>query len=135
MISEQTSYVSAFPLLGAITIAMIGTIFFHRHHPKQIKDRKRAPSYTMGMGTSGGGMYFSGAMRCPKCRSDMELITIDGTEVDRFSSCYGLWFDDGELSSKEATASVSDFFKRLVTPARNWRRRVDTPSFHAARVT
>jgi PAT family beta-lactamase induction signal transducer AmpG len=185
LISEQTSYVNAYLLLGAITIAMIGIIFFHRHHPKQMKDRKRAPSYTVGMGTSGGGMYFSGAMRCPKCRSDMEQITIDGTEVDRCSSCYGLWFDDGELSklrNKEAaavldigniktgkkqnkiehyrcprcagpmnrlvdpeqahiwfeqcdscrglffdageltdltTASVSDFFKRLVTPPRN----------------
>ncbi|MEJ2258838.1 MAG: MFS transporter, partial [Woeseiaceae bacterium] len=107
LISEQTSYVNAYLLLGAITIAMIGIIVFHRHHPKQVKDRKRAPSYTVGMGTSGGGMYFSGAMRCPKCRSDMELITIDGTEVDRCSSCYGLWFDDGELGklrNKEAAA-------------------------------
>ena len=107
VIAEQMSYVEAYMLLGAITIAMIAIIFFHKHRPEHPKDRKRTPSYTVGMGTSGAGMYFSGAMRCPKCRSDMEQITIDGTEVDRCSSCHGLWFDDGELSKlsrKEAVA-------------------------------
>jgi Zn-finger nucleic acid-binding protein/predicted MFS family arabinose efflux permease len=107
VIAEQMSYVDAYLLLGAITIAMIAIIFFHRHRPEQPKGRKRTPSYTVGMGTSGAGMYFSGAMRCPKCRSDMEQITIEGTEVDRCSSCHGLWFDDGELSKlshKEAAA-------------------------------
>ena len=109
MISEQTSYVEAYLLLGAITVAMIAIIFFHRHSPDKTKDRKRAPSYTIGMGTSGGGMYFSGAMRCPKCRSDMQQILIDDTEVDRCSACHGLWFDDGELSklhNKEAAAAL-----------------------------
>ena len=54
-------------------------------------------------------MYFSGAMRCPKCRSDMEQVKIDGTEVDRCSSCHGLWFDAGELKNlrtKEAAAAL-----------------------------
>ena len=109
MLAEQTSYVEAYLLLGAITVAMIAIIFFHRHKPEPSTGRKRAPSYTVGMGTSGGGMYFSGAMRCPKCRSDMEQIMIDGMEVDRCSSCHGLWFDDGELSklsNKEAAAAL-----------------------------
>jgi Zn-finger nucleic acid-binding protein len=55
-------------------------------------------------------MFFSGAMRCPKCRSDMEQIMIDDTEIDRCSTCHGLWFDDGELEkmrNKEA-ASILD---------------------------
>jgi PAT family beta-lactamase induction signal transducer AmpG len=107
VIAEQTSYVEAYLLLGAITVAMIAIIFFHRHDPEKTKGRKRAPSYTVGMGTSGAGMFFSGAMRCPKCRSDMEQIVIDGTEIDRCSSCRGLWFDAGELSrfrNKEAAA-------------------------------
>jgi PAT family beta-lactamase induction signal transducer AmpG len=107
MIAEQTSYVEAYLLLGAITVALIAIIFFHQHRPEAIKGRKRSPSYTVGMGTSGAGMYFSGAMRCPKCRSDMEQIMIDDTEVDRCSSCHGLWFDDGELNklrNKEAAA-------------------------------
>jgi len=107
MIAEQTSYVEAYLLLGAITIAMMVIIFFHRHRPDNATARKRTPRYTVGMGTSGAGMYFSGAMRCPKCRCDMEQIVIDDTEVDRCSSCHGLWFDDGELTklrNKEAAA-------------------------------
>jgi len=109
MIAEQTSYVEAYLLLGAITVAMAAITLFHRHNPDKTKDRKRAPSYTVGMGTGGGGMYFSGAMRCPKCRSDMEQIMIDGTEVDRCSACHGLWFDAGELSrlrNREAAAAL-----------------------------
>ncbi len=109
VLAEQTSYVEAYLLLGAITVAMIAIIFFHRHKPEPSTGRKRTPSYTVGMSNSGGGMYFSGAMRCPKCRSDMEQIVIDGVEVDRCSSCHGLWFDDGELSklgNKKAAAAL-----------------------------
>ena len=111
VIAEQTSYVEAYLLLGSITVAMIGIILFHRHKPEGTTARKHAPSYTVSMGTSGGGgMYFSGAMRCPKCRSDMEQIMIDGTEIDRCSSCHGLWFDDGELAKvhNKETAAVLD---------------------------
>ena len=109
VISEQTSYAQAYLLLGTITVALIAIILFHRHSPDQSKGRKRAPSYTVGMGTSGAGMYFSGAMRCPKCRSDMQQIITDDIEVDRCSTCHGLWFDDGELSklrNKEAAAAL-----------------------------
>ena len=107
LISEQTSYVEAYLLLGGITVVLITIILFHRHNPENTKGRKRAPSYTVGMGTSGAGMYFSGAMRCPKCRTDMEQIMIDDTEIDRCLTCHGLWFDDGELSklrTREAAA-------------------------------
>ncbi|MDH3304567.1 MAG: MFS transporter [Gammaproteobacteria bacterium] len=107
LIAEQTSYVEAYLLLGAVTAAMIGIILFHRHNPERTSARKRAPSYTVGMSTTGAGMYFSGEMRCPKCRSDMQQIMIDGTEVDRCSACHGLWFDAGELSklrNKQAAA-------------------------------
>ena len=109
VIAEQTSYVEAYLLLGSITVAMIAIIFFHRHSPGGTKGRKRAPSYTIGMGTSGAGMYFSGAMRCPKCRADMEQLMIDGTEIDRCSACHGLWFDAGELGklrNKEAAVAL-----------------------------
>ena len=110
LLSEQTSYVEAYLLLGAITVVLIAIIFFHRHGSAAAKRRKHAASYTVSMGTSGGGgLYFSGAMRCPKCRSDMEQVMIDGTEIDRCMSCHGLWFDDGELSkmrTKEAAAAL-----------------------------
>jgi Zn-finger nucleic acid-binding protein len=109
MIAEQTSYVEAYLLLGAITVAMIFITLFHRHRPAEPTGRKRAPSYTVGMGAGGSGMYFSGAMRCPKCRADMEQVMIDNIEVDRCFSCHGLWFDDGELSklrTREAAAAL-----------------------------
>ncbi|NGP51983.1 MFS transporter [Thioalkalivibrio sp. XN8] len=109
MIAEQTSYVEAYLLLGAITVTMIFITLFHRHRPAEQTGRKRAPSYTVGMGAGGSGMYFSGAMRCPKCRADMEQVMIDNTEVDRCFSCHGLWFDAGELSklrTKEAAAAL-----------------------------
>jgi PAT family beta-lactamase induction signal transducer AmpG len=109
LIAEQTSYAEAYLLLGVITVAMIAIILFHRHSSDEANDRKRAPSYTVGMSTSGAGMFFSGAMRCPKCRSDLQQIMIDGTEVDRCSTCHGLWFDDGELSklrNKDAAAAL-----------------------------
>ena len=95
VISEHTSYIEAFLVLGAVTLIMIGIIFLHRHRQEE-RPRRHAPSYTVGMG-SGGGIYFSGAMRCPKCRSDMVQVAIDGTEIDRCSTCHGLWFDAGEL--------------------------------------
>jgi Zn-finger nucleic acid-binding protein len=110
VISEQTSYVDAYLLLGGITVAMIAIIFFHRHEADEAdeaKGRKRKPSYSVGVATSGTGLYFSGAMRCPKCRSDMQQVMIDDIEVDRCSTCHGLWFDDGELgklTNKEAAA-------------------------------
>ena len=108
-IADSTSYVDAYLLLAITCAALIVVIFLHRHRPEQSPGRKRSPSYTLGMGTSEGGMFFSGAMRCPKCRSDMEQIVIDGTEVDRCAGCLGLWFDDGELGklrNKEAAAKL-----------------------------
>ena len=54
-------------------------------------------------------MFWSGAMRCPKCRSDMVQIDVQGTEVDRCSVCSGIWLDAGEidvLRNKQAAAIV-----------------------------
>jgi PAT family beta-lactamase induction signal transducer AmpG len=108
LIAEQTSYVEAYLLLGTITAVMIVVIFLHRHKPEESGGKKRVPSYTVGMG--GGGVYFSGAIRCPKCRSDMVQVVVDGVEIDRCSSCHGLWFDEGELSlmRNKNAASVLD---------------------------
>ena len=35
-------------------------------------------------------------MHCPKCNCEMEKQVVFGTEVDRCTSCFGLWFDSGE---------------------------------------
>jgi len=35
-------------------------------------------------------------MRCPKCYYTMQQVDYEGIEVDRCSSCGGIWFDAGE---------------------------------------
>lgn len=39
-------------------------------------------------------------MKCPKCRTaSLRSLVVDDTEVDRCSTCDGIWFDPGELGS------------------------------------
>jgi PAT family beta-lactamase induction signal transducer AmpG len=97
--AEDTSYYEAYVTLGLLTVILIGALLFHRHRraAKRAKARKSSLAYAVGSGVSGGGMYWSGAMRCPKCRDDMEQLDVGGVEIDRCSSCHGLWFDAGEL--------------------------------------
>ena len=35
-------------------------------------------------------------MQCPKCNAKMEKVVFEGVEVDRCTSCRGIWFDFGE---------------------------------------
>jgi Zn-finger nucleic acid-binding protein len=119
MVSERTSYDEAYILLGVLTLGLLAALAFHRHRHGHDRDRadaqgggktrKTVARYTIGMEASGAGMYWSGAMRCPKCRADMELLTIDGVEIDRCTSCHGLWFDPGEiekLRDKKVAAAI-----------------------------
>ena len=51
----------------------------------------------------------SGVPRSPNCRSDMEQIEYESTEVDRCNTCNGIGFDAGEiaqLSNKNAVANI-----------------------------
>jgi uncharacterized protein len=54
--------------------------------------------------------------KCPKCGSDMNVETISGIEVEKCSSCEGIFFDRGELE-QVLTKRESDrrgFFRRLL---------------------
>jgi PAT family beta-lactamase induction signal transducer AmpG len=111
MIAEQSSYVDTYMMLGLLVVVLVVILYFHRHkHDRDGKSgRKHSQTYTIGADSSGAGVYFSGAMRCPKCRSDMQQIEIDATIVDRCNSCNGIWFDEGEveaLSNKETVAAI-----------------------------
>ena len=118
MIAEGTSYHEAYILLGLLTLALLSVLIFYRHRHASARDgrqdnehrpQKGAPRYTVGMGTSGAGMFWSGAMRCPKCRADMDQLEFDGVEIDRCSTCLGLWFDAGEvekLRNRKAAAAI-----------------------------
>jgi PAT family beta-lactamase induction signal transducer AmpG len=101
MVSDASTFVESYLLLSVFAVGAILVVFFHRHHeegPASGK-RKMAPAYTMGLTTSEGGVFWSGAMRCPKCRSDMEQIDVEGIEIDRCVTCNGIWFDAGEADA------------------------------------
>jgi uncharacterized protein len=47
-------------------------------------------------------------MKCPKCNSAMEAVTVEGIEVNRCTSCQGLWFDALEHEALQAQAKAID---------------------------
>ncbi len=111
MVSEQTTYTESYMLMAALVVGMVVVLLFHRHRhdAESTAPDKGARTYTLGAGSGAGGMFWSGAMRCPKCRSDMMQIDVQGTEVDRCSVCNGIWLDAGEievLRNKQAAAIV-----------------------------
>lgn len=99
VISEGISYPDAYIILGCLCLALIPVLWFHRHRSEDADGRKvhSAPQSALSVGVGRAGVFWSGAMRCPKCRADMELLNVEGVQVDRCSSCQGLWFDNGEL--------------------------------------
>ena len=111
MVAGQSSYVETYMMLSVLAVVMIFILFFHRHKSDSSgkPGHKHIPKYTIGTGGGGAGVFFSGAIRCPKCSADMEQIEIDDVVIDRCNSCKGIWFDEGEveaLSNKEAAAAI-----------------------------
>jgi len=100
-VAEQSSYMQSYALLSVLAVVLIVVISFHRHRPEDTTPprggQKAAPRYTIGISGAEAGAFWSGAMRCPKCRADMEQIEFEGTEVDRCEICKGIWFDAGEI--------------------------------------
>jgi Zn-finger nucleic acid-binding protein len=105
-VAEQSDFVQSYTMLSALFATLIVALLFHRHQHRHeapqpdsaaaVRERGR-PAYTIGIGGTEAGMFWSGAMRCPKCRADMEQILFEGTQVDRCTICNGLWFDAGEM--------------------------------------
>jgi len=111
LVAEQIPYTGSYILMGVFTIGMLLVLLFHRS-PSRSADsggRNRSPSAAVGLTQGQVGMFWSGAMRCPKCRSDLEVVEFDGVQVDRCRSCHGLWFDGGELEkvrNKDAALAI-----------------------------
>jgi len=112
-VSEQSSYAQSYTMLSVLAVVLIVVILFHRHrHPETDGaggGQRAVPKHTIAIGGAEAGAFWSGAMRCPKCRADMEVIEFDGTEIDRCTICNGIWFDAGEIEvmrSKEAAAAI-----------------------------
>ncbi|MCK7594400.1 zf-TFIIB domain-containing protein [Pseudomarimonas salicorniae] len=50
-------------------------------------------------------------MNCPKCQAEMQVVRVEGGEVDRCGGCGGLWFDmleDQDLLSLAAEIDTGD---------------------------
>jgi Zn-finger nucleic acid-binding protein len=111
MLAEQSTYVESYTLLGLFVVTTVFALFFHRHKDEKSPGAESgvARQHTVRLGGGDAGVFWSGAMRCPKCRSDMEKIEYDGIEVDRCITCNGIWFDAGEvdlLRNRKAAAAI-----------------------------
>jgi PAT family beta-lactamase induction signal transducer AmpG len=112
MVADKSSYVQSYTMLSVLVAAMIVVLLFHHHRVPDDEDgssKKPKRRYTVGIAGAEAGAFWSGAMRCPKCRSDMEQVVYEGTEIDRCTTCEGLWFDAGEIEAlrgKEAAAAL-----------------------------
>ena len=112
MVADKASYVQSYTMMSVLVAAMIVILLFHRHKvEEEIAEgrKKRQRRYTISMAGGEGGSFWSGAMRCPKCRADMEQVDYEGTEIDRCTICKGIWFDAGEidlLRDRQAAAAV-----------------------------
>jgi len=111
LVSERSDYVEIYTLLGALVIVLlfIMLLYRHEHGPERGGATKGSRGYTVGSVGAEAGIFWSGAMRCPKCRSDMRPVSYEGVEVDRCGACHGIWFDAGEaeaLAGKQAALAV-----------------------------
>jgi PAT family beta-lactamase induction signal transducer AmpG len=109
LVAEESTYVQEWSVLSGMIIFVIIFVMFYRHGAEQDTEQEvRKPNRKVTVGVAGAGAvsFQSGAIRCPKCRTDMEAVDQDGVEVDRCQQCKGLWFDDGELESIKGMAAV-----------------------------
>jgi PAT family beta-lactamase induction signal transducer AmpG len=113
MVSDRAGYVEIYLLLSALAISMIFILFFYRQPQDESPEsgRKKGRAKMIVGGGNHAGVFWTGAMLCPKCRADMVQIEYEGTEVDRCNACHGIWFDAGEMDvllNPEAAAVIDD---------------------------
>ncbi|MGB5246092.1 MAG: MFS transporter, partial [Woeseia sp.] len=113
MVADRSTYVENYLVLSVFVMVMIVVLYFYRDKSTAAdgdsSDRPAPESRAIGIDSTGAGIFWSGAMRCPKCRTDMEQIDYEGTEIDRCTYCQGLWLDAGEaelLKNKKAAAAI-----------------------------
>ncbi|MEH6519065.1 MAG: MFS transporter [Halioglobus sp.] len=111
-VAETTSFEETYLLLSLLVLGAMVVLSFHRREQQGDKKsqavKKAVPKHTLSFGGD-SVTFWSGAMRCPKCRADMEQQVHDDVEIDRCTICKGLWFDAGEialLQNKEAAAAI-----------------------------
>ena len=53
------------------------------------------------------------ALRCPKCDGTLSEITFEDVQIDRCSSCNGVWLDAGELERLTDKEEETGWLSRL----------------------
>ena len=68
-------------------------------------------------------------MNCPKCASPMESVSVGGVEVDRCTSCAGMWFDafEDETVKKAGAAKAVDTGDKTKGKAQNQTGKISCP--------
>ena len=71
-------------------------------------------------------------MTCPKCQSAMAAVKVGIVEVDRCTSCGGMWFDslEEEWLKTPADAAALDTGEAAVGAKHNEQGRIDCPRCH-----
>ncbi len=107
MVADKSSYVQSYTMISMFAAVLIIILMFYRHRHET--NARKVPQHTIPIGGAESGSFWSGAMRCPKCRADMEQVEYEGTEIDRCTICGGIWFDAGEIEvmrDKQAAAAI-----------------------------
>ena len=74
-------------------------------------------------------------MECPKCQNALEPVIFQGTEIDRCTSCEGIWFDVGERETlKRVAGSAAIDPGTNLDAARDAKARVLCPRDHVQMV-
>lgn len=70
-------------------------------------------------------------LQCPKCKAAMEPVRIETTEIDRCTTCRGIWFDaleDQDIRGHEEAEALEPAVARVGKPAsRGKERAIDCP--------
>jgi PAT family beta-lactamase induction signal transducer AmpG len=113
MVADGSNYVETYLFISAIVAVMMVVLFFHRDDGEADRSSETESvlrrTHPLSIGGSLSGSFWSGAMRCPKCRADMEQVVYEGVEIDRCNYCKGIWFDVGEseeLRNKDAAGTI-----------------------------
>ncbi len=113
MVADGSNYVETYLFVSAVVAVMVVVLFFHRDDGESESSSETESglrrTHPLSIGGNLSGSFWSGAMRCPKCRADMEQVDYEGVEIDRCKYCKGIWFDVGEsdaLRRKDAAGAI-----------------------------
>ncbi|MFN2564086.1 MAG: zf-TFIIB domain-containing protein [Gemmatimonadaceae bacterium] len=69
-------------------------------------------------------------LQCPKCKAPMEQVQVETTQVDRCTSCRGLWFDaleDQDIRGTEGAETLDAAAAPPAAPPKGEKRSIDCP--------